>query len=493
MRFEDAFPDGTGERGLLPGLALEVWGLPVSGPTRDPGLPDAVYLRWERGVMAFDARTGQVETVPLGEAFRSVLTGENVPSDLLAGARSSPFYAQFQPNALHAIARPDALPDSSLTGAFQVGSSAYFTSAAAQPYGTPTPYGAPAYDPYATPTSTPVGGSFTAGTPIPWGTTGTGQPPASISSGTGSVDSSGITSSGGLTTNPATTPVVDVCHGDEQITYAPAEPRVGNDLLIAVSSARPHPYGRLAGTEPTQFQRERSGQLGLVWEWIVKPTYPGKHKYTFYVDSTIPCKEIELTVLNALATATPRPTRTPTPYGWDDNDNGSDNGDDNDNGGSSDSGADVAVSLTGPPSVSAGQEIVYSASVYNSGPENVDSLTLTANVSGPSSVTVVGVSASNGSCSPGVPTNAFSCNLGRLDRYTSTTVTLTVRVPQGVGASSFTVGVGANSSRSDPNFSNNNSSTTTSVGTSSFTEPGSGAGGRLALGPSEPLARSSMQ
>jgi len=109
-------------------------------------------------------------------------------------------------------------------------------------------------------------------------------------------------------------PDVDGCYGDEQITFAPETPRVGNELLVVVSSSRPHPYGRLAGTEPTQFQRGRTGQLGLVWEWIVRPTYPGKHAYTFYVDSTLPCKAIEFTVKSALATATPKPPKVPTPF-----------------------------------------------------------------------------------------------------------------------------------------------------------------------------------
>jgi hypothetical protein len=106
----------------------------------------------------------------------------------------------------------------------------------------------------------------------------------------------------------------DPCYGDEQITFAPDEPRVGDELLIAVTSARPHPYGRLAGTEPTHFVRERPGQRGYVWEWTIQPSYPGQHEYTFYVDSTIPCQKIQLTVQGQLATPTPKPTKTPKPF-----------------------------------------------------------------------------------------------------------------------------------------------------------------------------------
>jgi hypothetical protein len=102
--------------------------------------------------------------------------------------------------------------------------------------------------------------------------------------------------------------VGDPCWGDEQITYVPGEPRANNELVIVVTSSRPHPYGRVAGTEKTTFVRERPGQLGYVWEWSVALTWPGRHEYTFYVDSTVPCKSIEIAVRHQLA------TRTPTPY-----------------------------------------------------------------------------------------------------------------------------------------------------------------------------------
>jgi len=92
-----------------------------------------------------------------------------------------------------------------------------------------------------------------------------------------------------------------------------------------VTSAHPHPYGRLAGTEMTHFVRERPGQKGYVWEWTINPTYPGQHEYTFYVDSTIPCQKIQLTIRESLATKTPKPTKVPTPYGYNSNNNGNSN------------------------------------------------------------------------------------------------------------------------------------------------------------------------
>jgi hypothetical protein len=121
----------------------------------------------------------------------------------------------------------------------------------------------------------------------------------------------------------------DPCYGDEQVTFAPEQPRVANEVLIAVSSSKPHPYGRLAGTERTQFVRERPGQLGYVWEWTIMLSYPGQHEYTFYVDSTIPCKKVQLSVMESLATKTPKPSKTPTPYGWNENNNGNNNNSNN--------------------------------------------------------------------------------------------------------------------------------------------------------------------
>jgi hypothetical protein len=105
----------------------------------------------------------------------------------------------------------------------------------------------------------------------------------------------------------------DPCWGDEQITFIPADPRTSNELVIAVTSSRPHPYGRIAGTEKATFVRERPGQLGYVWEWTVALTWPGKHEYTFYVDSTVPCKKTQIQVKQQYFTPTPKPTKTPKP------------------------------------------------------------------------------------------------------------------------------------------------------------------------------------
>lgn len=203
--------------------------------------------------MEFDARTGLVQTVPLGEVFKTILTGEGLPPELASAAEGSRYYRQYNPALPNGLARPEQLPATSLARSFE---------------------------------PSPPGGLAPVSTAPP-------LPPPVISA----VQPLGPPTSTPLATP---TPVGDLCVGDEQITYAPAGPRVGNELLIAVSSSRPHPYHRLAGTERTNFQRDRQGQLGYVLEYTVDLTYPGEHSYTFYVDSTIPCKQIQITVRQAL-------------------------------------------------------------------------------------------------------------------------------------------------------------------------------------------------
>ena len=276
VRLRDAFPTGGGDAGLLPGFAQEIWGLPVSQPMRDPQVPDVIYLRWERGVMAYDRRANQVQVAQLGEMFKAVITGENLLTDLAAVAERSPYYGQFDPNALNGVARPAELPRMVLAGAFPQPAVSTMSAQAAVPvnpdldtYGVTRP---PAQGGQAlAPMAQAAPSSVAVATPGPTPTT---VPPA------------------GIPEASATPAEPDVCVGDERITYSPANPRVGTELLIAVTSSRPHAYGRLAGTERTTFLRE----------WTVNLSSHGDHEYTFYVDSTIPCKKRTIEVKRALNT-----------------------------------------------------------------------------------------------------------------------------------------------------------------------------------------------
>jgi hypothetical protein len=238
--------------------ALLVWGLPVSKVVRDPARPELIHLRWERGVMEYNSVTGRTQPVPLGELFKAVLTGEGLPAELAVDAQGSPYYRQYGPAQPLGLVRPDLLPDSSLEGAFE---------------------------------PNVVGG-------WPSGSTASSQ----LSPLQSTTTSTPFSSASSPTASPTPTLPGDGCTGAEEISYVPDRPRVGAELLVAVTSTRKYAYPRLAGTERTTFVQERPGQLGFVYEWTVNLTYPGDHDYTFYVDSTVPCKRLELEVRDALGT-----------------------------------------------------------------------------------------------------------------------------------------------------------------------------------------------
>ena len=357
VRAEDAFPAGGGEAGLLPLFAQEIWGVPTSRPVRDAQNPDAVVQRWERGVMIWSRSTGSVSTVPLGDAFKSVLTGEGLTQERIAAAATSQFRLQYAPTAPGGVARPVDLPNTVLAGAFgDLPASANAALAQQQietePTATPTPPapppGAPG-GPLPPPPGAPAGAAAAAATVSPTlvGAAAGIPPPPPPVGGTPGVPAPGVPAPGAPAVGAAApgapaaavaaaaAPGSDRCYNDEQITFSPADPRVGNEMLVAVTSSRPHPYGRLAGTEKTTFVRERPGQAGTVWEWTIALTWPGTHEYTFYVDSTIPCRKIEIAVRQQLSTRTPTPTKTATPYGWDNgnSNNSNNNGNSNDNNG----------------------------------------------------------------------------------------------------------------------------------------------------------------
>ncbi|HZO25613.1 MAG TPA: hypothetical protein VFH48_06415 [Chloroflexota bacterium] len=335
VKYEDAFPNG-GERALLSGFSQEIWGLPVSRPMRDAQDPNVVLLRWERGVMVWSRQTGSVATIPLGEAFKQVLTGEGLGPERTAAAAGSQFLMQAKAGAPNGIARPAELPNTVLASAFAAGNPAINAAQISSGYTTPTPTWTPVVNmnppppPLATLTPTLPGG--VAGVPtVPGALPGAAVPPPAP----------GVAPAGGVPQGAAPAPGLppsanpDVCVRDEQITFSPETLRVNNEVLIVVTSSRSHPYGRLSGTEKTNFVRERPGQLGWVGEWTVALSYPGRHEYTFYVDSTVPCKKLEFTVLQSLSTRTPTPTKTATPWGWD-NGNSNNSNSNNSNGNSND-------------------------------------------------------------------------------------------------------------------------------------------------------------
>lgn len=99
VRYEDAFPDGKGDPNLLPGLNLEIWGLPTSRPMFDPTNGGFIYQRFQRGIMHYDAACDCTQGLLLGQYFLSILTLRDLPPDLAAQARGSRFYGLLNPAA----------------------------------------------------------------------------------------------------------------------------------------------------------------------------------------------------------------------------------------------------------------------------------------------------------------------------------------------------------------------------------------------------------
>jgi D-alanyl-D-alanine carboxypeptidase len=122
-----------GSANATAGFDLEVWGLPTSPPAFDPNNHDVVYQRFQRGVMQYDASCGCTHGLLIADYFKDVILGANLPADLQAEARASQYFAAYQPGKPLALAEPDALPGSDLTGAFEPNVAAIASAATGAP------------------------------------------------------------------------------------------------------------------------------------------------------------------------------------------------------------------------------------------------------------------------------------------------------------------------------------------------------------------------
>jgi hypothetical protein len=116
--FPNLPPNDPRVAALLPLVDLEIWGVPTSAPAYDPSNHNFVYLRWQRGVMQYDAGCNCTRGVLLADYLKAILTGKNLPADLAAEAAGSPLFAQYNPAMPRWLNRPDALPGTDLTNAF---------------------------------------------------------------------------------------------------------------------------------------------------------------------------------------------------------------------------------------------------------------------------------------------------------------------------------------------------------------------------------------
>src|SRR5919197_4957162 len=103
---------------ILPLFDLDIWGAPTSKPARDPSNNNFIYQRFQRGIMHYDKGCGCTQGLLLADYLKSVITGQNLPTDLAAVVQSSKYYKQYAPGRPGSLARPADLPGSDLTNAF---------------------------------------------------------------------------------------------------------------------------------------------------------------------------------------------------------------------------------------------------------------------------------------------------------------------------------------------------------------------------------------
>ncbi|MBV9358164.1 MAG: hypothetical protein JO023_21845, partial [Chloroflexi bacterium] len=103
---------------LLAGFDLELWGLPTSRPSYDPANKNFIYLRFQRGIMHYDAGCNCTHGLLLADYLKALLLNQNLPEDLAGEARTSPLLAEWAPGLPNAVARPTELVGSDLSNAF---------------------------------------------------------------------------------------------------------------------------------------------------------------------------------------------------------------------------------------------------------------------------------------------------------------------------------------------------------------------------------------
>jgi hypothetical protein len=136
-----AFTGQTVDPNQVTLLNLEIWGLPTSNPAADPANSSFVYQRWQRGIMHFRAAGPVTEGILVGEYFKSVITGRNLPPDLAEDMQTSRYSGQYSPGSPGWVGRPAELPNTDMTGAFEPGTGPVSapTPAATRPPAASTP------------------------------------------------------------------------------------------------------------------------------------------------------------------------------------------------------------------------------------------------------------------------------------------------------------------------------------------------------------------
>ena len=103
-------------------INLQIWGFPTSHPAPDPSNGGFVYQRFQRGIMHFDASTGVTRGILLAQYFEGIIVGQpgpSLPPDLMQEAQGSRFFHQYCPGGPNWVCRPNELPATDMTFAFE--------------------------------------------------------------------------------------------------------------------------------------------------------------------------------------------------------------------------------------------------------------------------------------------------------------------------------------------------------------------------------------
>ncbi|GEM_PF-2015432 len=131
----------------------------------------------------------------------------------------------------------------------------------------------------------------------------------------------GFTVNGGGTCTSGTLPVgppqqqnqpqpTSGCAGDEAMSFNPANPTVGQQVTISVTSARASVNVGLSGPFNPVAAGIQTGGKGYIWSWAVTPDSPGQYNYNFTVNNGA---SICTSNFVAVGPSTAAPTATATP------------------------------------------------------------------------------------------------------------------------------------------------------------------------------------
>ncbi len=107
---------------------LEIWGAPISNPAPDPANANFIYQRFQRGIMHYTVGQG-TRGILLADYLKAIILGPtqaqakgaSLPADLNQQAQGSAEYGQYCPGNALWLCRPQQLPGTDLTYAFEVG------------------------------------------------------------------------------------------------------------------------------------------------------------------------------------------------------------------------------------------------------------------------------------------------------------------------------------------------------------------------------------